>query len=95
MRTGVRNPSVTCEKRLVFLLEQTYLFTGDSLAWSHERKDLQAFREACWYSWSELQRSLARLAEYRFEWVLAGHGGSGRLPAEEMRLRLHALVERM
>ena len=80
---------------VVFLLEQTYLFTGDSLAWSHERKDLQAFREACWYSWSELRRSLARLAEYRFEWVLAGHGGSGRLPAEEMRLRLHALVERM
>lgn len=80
---------------VAFLLEDTYLFTGDSLAWSRERKDLQAFRDACWYSWAELKRSLGRLAGYRFEWVLAGHGSSMRLPADEMRSRLHALVERM
>ena len=80
---------------IVFLLNQTYLFTGDSLAWSHERRDLQAFRDACWYSWDELKRSLARLAEYRFEWVLAGHGGSARLPPDEMNERLRALLERM
>jgi glyoxylase-like metal-dependent hydrolase (beta-lactamase superfamily II) len=80
---------------VVFLLDETYLFTGDSLAWSHERRDLQAFRDACWYSWGELKRSLARLAEYRFEWVLAGHGGSARLPVDEMHERLRALVERM
>jgi glyoxylase-like metal-dependent hydrolase (beta-lactamase superfamily II) len=80
---------------VVYLLEETYLFTGDSLAWSREREDLQAFRDACWYSWSEQRRSLARLAGYRFEWVLAGHGGSVRLPADEMGRRLRALVERM
>jgi len=80
---------------VVYLLDETYLFTGDSLAWSHERKDLQAFRDACWYSWSELKRSLARLDGYRFEWVLAGHGGSVRLSASDMRQRLRALVERM
>ena len=80
---------------VVFLLEDTYLFTGDSLAWSHARKDLLAFRDACWYSWSELRRSLSKLMQYRFEWVLAGHGGSVRLAADDMRLRLHALVQRM
>jgi glyoxylase-like metal-dependent hydrolase (beta-lactamase superfamily II) len=80
---------------VVFLLDEMYLFTGDSLAWSHERRDLQAFRDACWYSWDELKGSLARLAGYRFEWVLAGHGGSARLPADEMHERLRALVERM
>ena len=80
---------------VVFLLDETYLFSGDSLAWHHERADLQAFRDACWYSWSELKRSLTRLADYRFEWVLAGHGGSVRLPAQEMHERLLALVERM
>ena len=80
---------------IVFLLNQTYLFTGDSFAWSHERRDLQAFRDACWYSWDELKRSLARLAEYRFEWVLAGHGGSARLPPDEVNERLRALLERM
>src|SRR6266704_1995138 len=80
---------------VVYLFEETYLFTGDSLAWSREREDLLAFRDACWYSWSEQRRSLAKLADYRFEWVLAGHGGSIRLPAEEMRARLRALVERV
>jgi glyoxylase-like metal-dependent hydrolase (beta-lactamase superfamily II) len=80
---------------MVFLLEDCYLFTGDSLAWSHQRKDLVAFRDACWYSWSELTRSLAQLAGYRFEWVLAGHGGSVHLATQEMQRRLRALVERM
>ena len=80
---------------VAYLLEDTYCFTGDSLAWSRERGDLVAFRDACWYSWSEQKRSLAKLAGYPFEWVLAGHGGSYRLPAEEMRARLSALVERM
>jgi glyoxylase-like metal-dependent hydrolase (beta-lactamase superfamily II) len=80
---------------VVYLLEETYCFTGDSLAWSRERKDLVASRDACWYSWSEQKSSLARLAEYRFEWVLAGHGGSTRLPAEQMNVRLRALLERM
>ena len=28
----------------VFLLDDTYLFSGDSLAWSHARQDLTAFR---------------------------------------------------
>jgi glyoxylase-like metal-dependent hydrolase (beta-lactamase superfamily II) len=80
---------------VAYLLEETYLFTGDSLAWSREREDLEAFRDACWYSWSEQQNSLAKLAAHRFEWVLAGHGGSVNLPAEEMQTRLKALVERM
>lgn len=79
----------------VFLLEDTYLFTGDSLAWSHDHRDLVAFRDACWYSWDELRSSLTRLLSYRFEWVLAGHGGSACLAAEEMQARLQALVARM
>ena len=80
---------------VVYLLEATYCFTGDSLAWSRERQDLVAFRDACWYSWTEQKKSLSKLADRRFEWVLAGHGGSTRLPAQEMRTRLQALVERM
>ncbi len=79
---------------VVFLLDEQYLFSGDSLAWSFERDDLQAFREACWYSWEEQTRSLARLAGHRFEWVLAGHGGSMHRSAEEMRARLIDLVNR-
>jgi glyoxylase-like metal-dependent hydrolase (beta-lactamase superfamily II) len=80
---------------VAFLLEECYLFTGDSMAWSREREELQAFHDACWHSWTELRLSLTRLAEYRFEWVLPGHGESVHLSAEKMQEHLRALVQRM
>jgi glyoxylase-like metal-dependent hydrolase (beta-lactamase superfamily II) len=79
----------------VYLLDDRVLFTGDSLAWSMREKDLVAFRDACWYSSSALGASLAKLADYRFEWVLPGHGWPVHCPAQEMTARLHALVTRM
>jgi glyoxylase-like metal-dependent hydrolase (beta-lactamase superfamily II)/ferredoxin len=80
---------------VAFLVDGRYLFTGDSLAWDRESADLTAFRDACWYSWEEQTESLARLAEHRFEWVLAGHGDRRRLSAPEMHRRLRGLVKRM
>jgi len=71
------------------------LFAGDSLAWSMREQDLVAFRDACWYSWSALTASLAKLADYRFEWLLPGHGWPAHLAAEEMNARLRELVTRM
>jgi len=59
---------------MVLLYRDTYLFTGDHLAWSPERGHLHAFRDACWYSWMEQIRSMERLLDLRFEWVLPGHG---------------------
>ena len=80
----------------VFLLEQTYLFTGDSLAWSYDRDDLIAFRSACWYSWSVQTESLARLADgHRFAWVLPGHGARVTDDPFDLHRRLVGLVERM
>ena len=82
---------------VLFLLEERFLFTGDSLHWDVETDDLQAFRGATWFSWEAQTRSLGRFARsgHRFEWVLAGHGGRARRPAEEMHERLDRLVERM
>ena len=80
---------------VVFLLDDRVLFTGDSLAWSRRQQDLTAFRDACWYSWSALTASLAKLAGYRFEWVLPGHGWPAHCEAAEMQTRLQALVARM
>ena len=81
---------------VVFLLDQTWLFTGDSLAWSHEREDLTAFRGACWYSWPAQADSLARLADrHRFAAVLPGHGGRHRGDPDDLHERLVRLVERM
>lgn len=79
---------------VVYLYDRRFLFTGDSLAWSFERNDLTAFRTYCW-SWHEQTQSLKRLSFYEFEWIFAGHGGSHHLPADEMRARLDALVDRM
>jgi len=80
----------------VFLVDDRSLFSGDSLSWNRTTGDLHAFRSACWYSWSEQTRSLARLAdEARFEWVLPGHGGRVNAPADELHERLRALVQRM
>jgi glyoxylase-like metal-dependent hydrolase (beta-lactamase superfamily II) len=80
---------------VVYLLDDRALFAGDSLAWSMREHDLVAFRDACWYSWSALTASLAKLADCRFEWLLPGHGWPIHLPADEMNTRLLALVARM
>lgn len=58
----------------VLLYNNTFLFTGDHLAWSESLQHLYAFRRACWYSWSALTQSMQKLADYSFEWVLPGHG---------------------
>jgi glyoxylase-like metal-dependent hydrolase (beta-lactamase superfamily II) len=83
------------EGSVVYLWDDRCLFTGDSLAWNFSNSDLSAFRDFCWYSWKEQTRSLARLLDYPFEWVFAGHGGSHGMAASDMRSRLLALVERM
>ena len=80
---------------VVYLYDERCLFTGDSLAWSFEEDDLIAWRDYCWYSWPELTKSLTRLLDYRFEWVLAGHGGSKGTTHADMHARLQRLVERM
>ncbi|HEV7428445.1 MAG TPA: MBL fold metallo-hydrolase [Thermoanaerobaculia bacterium] len=74
----------------VFLDRDRYLFTGDHLAWSERLGHLYAFRSACWYSWKEQIRSMERLLDYRFEWVLPGHGRPIHLDAAAM----HASLER-
>jgi glyoxylase-like metal-dependent hydrolase (beta-lactamase superfamily II)/ferredoxin len=58
----------------VLLYKNQYLFSGDHLAWSVTLNHLSAFRSVCWYSWSEQIKSMEKLANYSFEWVLPGHG---------------------
>jgi glyoxylase-like metal-dependent hydrolase (beta-lactamase superfamily II)/ferredoxin len=79
----------------VFLYRDRFLFTGDHLAWDEAHDRLYAFRSACWYSWTEQTKSMARLLDYTFEWVLPGHGRPIHLPAERMRDELAKCVEWM
>ncbi len=77
---------------MVLLYRDKFLFTGDHLAWSPARATLTAFRNACWYSWSEQTRSMERLLDYRFEWVLPGHGRIHHASADEMHAHLQRCV---
>jgi len=77
----------------VLLYRDRFLFTGDHLAWSEKRRRLVAFRDACWYSWTEQTRSMERLLDHSFEWVLPGHGGRWHAPsAAAMRQELERCI---
>jgi glyoxylase-like metal-dependent hydrolase (beta-lactamase superfamily II)/ferredoxin len=76
----------------VLLYRHRALFTGDHLAWSPARDTLIAFRDVCWYSWALQTRSMERLLDYRFEWVLPGHGRIHHAPAAEMHEHLERCV---
>ena len=83
------------EGHCCLLVDQQFLFTGDHLEWSRDRKRLSASRDYCWYSWERQTESMAHLATYRFEWVLPGHGQRVHLPAHEMQQQMLHLVRRM
>ena len=65
------------------------------LDWDRDAHRLSASEDYCWYSWPEQVGSVRRLADYRFEWVLPGHGQRVRLPAAEMRAEVLRLAEAM
>lgn len=76
----------------VLLYRDKYLFTGDHLAWSPARQTLTAFRGACWYSWEVQTRSMERLLDYRFDWVLPGHGRIHHDTPDRMHTHLEGCV---
>jgi len=77
------------------LYQQKFLFSGDHLAWSERLQQLNAFRNACWYSWSEQTKSMHKLADYTFEWVLPGHGRRYYAEAATMKLQMQKCIQWM
>ena len=80
---------------VVLLYRDKFLFTGDHLAWSPNRETLTAFRSACWYSWPEQTRSMEKLLNHDFEWVLPGHGRIHHDSRAGMRAHLQRCIEWM
>ena len=76
----------------VLLHNNKFLFTGDHLAWDEELNQLVAFPDFCWYSWSEQLKSMRKLANYSFEWVLPGHGRRYHADVETMRQQMQQCV---
>ncbi|MGW2868049.1 4Fe-4S domain-containing protein [Kitasatospora sp. NPDC001225] len=80
---------------VLFLADERYCFSGDSLYWSRTTGDIEVADSVTWYSIEELAASLRRgLGVLRFEWLLPGHGDRRRMPAEEADRRLRSLAER-
>ncbi len=78
---------------VALLYKERFLFTGDHLWWEPESQTLESPRQLVWNQ-SAIVDSIAKLAGYRFEWVLAGHGDRIKLPADEMQAKLEDLVQR-
>lgn len=79
----------------VLLYRETFLFTGDHL-WGTADGKLDASAGVSWYSWDEQLKSMEKLLDVPFEWVLPGHGRPWRAPSREAaRAELAALVSRM
>ncbi len=92
--TAIPTPGHT-RGHAVLLYDNRFLFTGDHLAWSPNYRHLIAFRRHNWYSWPETIRSMARLLDHRFEWVLPGHGRRAHYPAPLMHQKVAECVEWM
>jgi len=79
----------------VLLYNNCFLFTGDHLWWNRETGTLSASSEYCWYSWAEQAKSVSRLLDFSFQWVLPGHGERVKQPPEPMHRQLAELVHSM
>jgi len=78
---------------MALLYKEKFLFTGDHLWWNPHERALGAPQRLVWRT-KVLMASLEKLLVHRFEWVLAGHGDRVKLPVEQMRERLRALLDR-
>jgi len=77
------------------LYRNTFLFTGDHLAWNADAQNLRAFRTACWYDWETQITSMETLQDHSFEWVLPGHGRRVNLPEKDMKRSLNNCIDWM
>ncbi len=81
---------------VALLYRDHYLFSGDHVWYEPSLGRLHSARSVCWYSWTEQIRSMARLLELDFVWVLPGHGRWWQAPSvAAMRAEITALVDRM
>ena len=92
--TIITTPGHT-EGHMVLLYKNKYLFSGDHLYWSRRTQKLDAHERHCWYSFEEMTKSMEKLIDYEFEWVLAGHGDRGKLSKDQIKSQLKALVSKM
>ena len=81
---------------LAYLYQDKVLFSGDHVWWSPNVDGLHASPRVCWYDWNQQTRSMERLLDFDFEWVLPGHGRPYHAASSAaMRTELERLIVRM
>jgi len=81
---------------VALIADGRYCFSGDHLWYSRRLGRLHASRAVCWHSWPQQCRSMQRLAQESFSWVLPGHGQRYQAATPEaMRAELLALSKLM
>jgi len=78
-----------------YLYQNKFLFTGDHLAFSMRLNHLYAFKNACWYDFEEQIKSMEKLLDYNFEYILPGHGAPFKANKEEMKKSLKLCIDWM
>lgn len=79
----------------VLIYKNQFAFTGNHLEYDEDIQKLRAFKDDCWYDWNEQKKSMQRLANYEFEWVLPGHGRRLRADKAKMKELMKECVEWM
>ena len=78
---------------MVLLYKNRFLFSGDHLWWDRDLQQLGTPENIVWDD-AQLERSVRKLLNYSFEWVLPGHGDRIHLPSHEMKLAVEQLAHR-
>jgi glyoxylase-like metal-dependent hydrolase (beta-lactamase superfamily II)/ferredoxin len=76
---------------VALLYRERFLFTGDHLWWDRDLRGLDVPRNLV-RNRALLRASAERLLDYRFSWVLPGHGDRVHLSEADMRRALEELV---
>ncbi len=80
---------------MVLLYRNKFLFTGDHVWRSERYEGLNSSQSLNWYSWPEQVKSLHKLLDYEFEWILPGHGRRAHASPTEMKKMLESLLKRV
>jgi glyoxylase-like metal-dependent hydrolase (beta-lactamase superfamily II)/ferredoxin len=80
---------------MVLLYNKKFLFTGDHLYWRSDWRKLRASRRMCWWDWPSQVRSMKKLLDYDFEWILPGHGHRIYYPQQKMKAEFKSFIKEM
>ena len=76
----------------LLLYNEQFLFTGDHLWWDPDTGQLGSPQQLVW-NHDQLIRSIEKLLNYRFAWVLAGHGDRVHLNQDVLHAKLRELLQ--